>query len=216
MKISNYTDISDILFSSGLKAIFISGSTSLIYTAAFALPKLTLTKVITDTTAAFALPKLTLTKVITDTTAAFVSFAIRGYANNCLDNMQYMGGFFGGFLKYKIMGNNPFLGGINNFGYEACNFHKINSNFCALILEPAEAVTKNLINIPIDLNEITLSLVKGLAFSSILITNIEVVYSPLNQYLNFKVEDIKDNIISLNNSNMCLLGETNFTNMNED
>ena len=198
MKISNYTDISDILFSSGLKAIFISGSTSLIYTAAF------------------ALPKLTLTKVITDTTAAFVSFAIRGYANNCLDNMQYMGGFFGGFLKYKIMGNNPFLGGINNFGYEACNFHKINSNFCALILEPAEAVTKNLINIPIDLNEITLSLVKGLAFSSILITNIEVVYSPLNQYLNFKVEDIKDNIISLNNSNMCLLGETNFTNMNED
>ena len=62
-------------------------------------------------------------------------------------------------------------------------------------------IIKEVFNGVVKIDEFALDLFKGIAFSAIVIATTEFA-------LIFAAE--------LDNSNMCLLGETNFTNMNED
>lgn len=184
----------DILVNAGSKAMFIGGITNIIFNGVF------------------SPDRLILTKITTNIVGNFISYGIREYATKCLDDMQYVGGFVGGFLKYKITNNNPFIGGINNLSYEICNFHNLTSNICMLVLEPLERVTKKLINTNIadmDTDTLTPAFFEGLIYSSILITNIQIVYPLLDLFGNIikNTNNINSEQFNLNDS-MCLLGET--------
>jgi len=220
MKNCSYTDISNILVSAGSKAAFIDGIANIILIGTF------------------TPPQLTVARIGVEISTAFVSYAIREYATKCVDDMQYVGGVVGGLLKYGIKGSNPIIGAINNLGYEMCNFHNLDSGYCAITIETTEEVTTSLLGLSSSM--VSKAFFNGIIASSVIVTSADYAYVPLDKHvkaaLNFTVVGININTLVLGHQSdtcfeqsynqymgndifdkdMCLLGETNFTNQYKD
>jgi hypothetical protein len=186
VKSCSYADIGNILVSAGSKAAFIDGIANIILIGAF------------------TPPQLTIARIGVEISAAFVSYTIREYATKCADDMQYVGGIVGGLLKYGIKGSNPLIGAVNNLGYEICNFHKLDSGYCAITIETTEEVTSSMLGISGSI--VSKAFFNGIIISSVIVTSADYAYVPLDKHLkaafNFTAADA-NSLVPSHQSDMC-------------